>query len=134
VQPVPRLRAANASRFARPVIPEAISWGCGFSYNSVWNAEMKSMVNDQTPLPANDAQPGDALPQDFETALAELEALAGRMSDGNLGLDESIALYQRGVALARVCQQRLEIAEQQVQVLQGQLLEPLAGTGSQDAS
>jgi len=95
---------------------------------------MKSMVNDQMPLPPGDSQPGEALPQGFEAALAELEGLADRMNEGNLGLDESIALYQRGVALARVCQQRLEVAEQRVQVLQGQLLEPLPGTDSQDAS
>ncbi len=90
------------------------------------------MVNDQTPPPANAPQPDAALPQDFEAALGELETLAARLSDGNLGLDESIALYQRGVALARVCQQRLEAAEQQVQVLQGQLLEPFEGAGTQD--
>lgn len=95
---------------------------------------MESMVNDQTPLQAGATQPDAAVPQSFESALAELEAVAGRMSDGNLGLEESIALYQRGVALARVCQQRLEIAEQQVQVLQGQLLVPLGSGGSQDPS
>ncbi|HEX7385698.1 MAG TPA: exodeoxyribonuclease VII small subunit [Castellaniella sp.] len=92
------------------------------------------MVKNQTPLPLAEKQQEASLPDDFETALAELEALAGRMSEGNLGLDDSLALYQRGVALARVCQQRLEAAEQQVQVLQGQLLEPLADVGSQDAS
>lgn len=92
------------------------------------------MVNDQNPLRPDVAQPEEALPQDFESALAELESLAGRMSDGNLGLEESIALYQRGVALARVCQQRLEAAEQQVQVLQGQLLEPFDGATDRDAS
>jgi exodeoxyribonuclease VII small subunit len=106
---------------------------------------MTRMVNDQTApragrprqgVAAEAVAPGDGsqdLPADFEAALAELESVAARMSDGNLGLDESIALYQRGVALARVCQQRLEIAEQQVQVLQGQLLEPL-GSGTRDDS
>lgn len=69
--------------------------------------------------------PDSPIPEDFEAAMAELEALAARMGDGALGLDESIALYERGVALARACQQRLEAAEQRVQVLQGQLLEPL---------
>jgi exodeoxyribonuclease VII small subunit len=85
--------------------------------------------------PSSDASPApEALPADFESALAELESLAARMSDGTLGLEESIALYQRGVALARVCQQRLDAAEQQVQVLQGQLLEPFEGAPGQDAS
>ncbi|HUH41001.1 MAG TPA: exodeoxyribonuclease VII small subunit [Castellaniella sp.] len=82
------------------------------------------MADKHTPLDT----PQDAalaLPTDFEQALAELEALASRMSNGQMGLDESIAAYERGVALARVCQQRLEAAEQQVSVLQGQLLHPL---------
>ena len=94
---------------------------------------MKPMVNDQIPLSVPTPQPAESLPQDFETALAELETLAGRMNDGTLGLDESIALYQRGVALAQVCQQRLEAAEQQVQVLQGQLLQPFDAAAAQDA-
>jgi exodeoxyribonuclease VII small subunit len=90
------------------------------------------MVNDQTPLQADVPQVAQVLPEDFDAALAELETLATRLSDGNLGLDESLALYQRGVALARVCQQRLEAAEAQVQVLQGQLLEPFEGAPAQD--
>lgn len=92
------------------------------------------MVNDQTPPPDNALRFADPLPQDFETALAELETLAGRMNDGDLGLDESIALYQRGVALAQVCQQRLEAVEQQVQVLQGQLLQPFDDAAARDAT
>ena len=92
------------------------------------------MVNEQTPPPDRAPRSADSLPQDFETALAELEDLAGRMNDGSLGLDESIALYQRGVALAQVCQQRLEADEQQVQVLQGQLLQPFDDASTRDAS
>ncbi len=92
------------------------------------------MVNDQNPLPDRAPRSADSLPQDFETALAELEELAGRMNDGSLGLDESIALYQRGVALAQVCQQRLEAVEQQVQVLQGQLLQPFDDAATRDAT
>jgi exodeoxyribonuclease VII small subunit len=95
---------------------------------------MKPMANDQTPQPARTPRPADLLPQDFETALAELEDLAGRMNDGNLGLDESIALYQRGVALAQVCQRRLEAVEQQVQVLQDQLLQPFDDAAARDAT
>uniref|UniRef100_UPI003342CD66 exodeoxyribonuclease VII small subunit n=1 Tax=Castellaniella defragrans TaxID=75697 RepID=UPI003342CD66 len=81
--------------------------------------------------PPDAALAGD-LPSDFEEALAELEALAGRMGAGDMGLDESIAAYERGVALARVCQQRLEAAERQVSVLQGQLLRPLDAADSQE--
>ncbi len=65
------------------------------------------------------------LPQDFETALAQLEALVAKMESGTLPLDESLAVYEQGVELARICQRRLDHAEQQVKVLQGNLLRPL---------
>ena len=65
------------------------------------------------------------LPQDFETALAQLEALVSQMENGSLPLDQSIAAYQKGVELARICQKLLDSAEQQVKVLQDNLLKPL---------
>lgn len=65
------------------------------------------------------------LPQDFETALARLEALVAQMENGSLPLDQSLAAYQKGVDLARICQRLLDSAEQQVKVLQGNLLKPL---------
>lgn len=65
------------------------------------------------------------LPQDFETALARLEALVSQMENGSLPLDQSLAAYQKGVELARICQRLLDSAEQQVKVLQGNLLKPL---------
>lgn len=71
-------------------------------------------------------------PLDFEAALAELEALVLKMEDGALALDDSLRAYQRGVELARICQQRLDVAEEQVRVLQGSLLKSLddvAGEG-----
>jgi exodeoxyribonuclease VII small subunit len=66
-----------------------------------------------------------ALPQDFETALAQLEALVAQMENGSLALDQSLTAYEQGVELARICQRRLDQAEQQVKVLQGNLLKPL---------
>lgn len=66
-----------------------------------------------------------ALPQDFETALAQLEALVAQMENGSLALDQSLAAYEQGVELAKICQRRLDQAEQQVKVLQGNLLKPL---------
>lgn len=67
----------------------------------------------------------DSLPQDFETALAELEALVQAMENGSLPLEQSLAAYRRGVELTRVCQDRLSQAEQQVKVLEGELLRPM---------
>ena len=75
-----------------------------------------------------DPQSGDSaadLPQDFETALAQLESLVARMEGGTLPLDESLAVYEQGVELARICQRRLDYAEHQVKVLQDNLLRPL---------
>lgn len=66
-----------------------------------------------------------SLPQDFETALAELEALVATMEGGSLPLEQSLAAYRRGVELTRVCQERLAQAEQQVKVLEDGLLRPL---------
>ncbi|CAM3937359.1 exodeoxyribonuclease VII small subunit [Bordetella bronchialis] len=65
------------------------------------------------------------LPQDFETALAQLESLVAAMEDGSLPLEQSLAAYRRGVELTRICQERLAQAEQQVRVLEGELLRPL---------
>jgi len=65
------------------------------------------------------------LPQDFESALAQLEALVAAMEDGAMPLEASLAAYRRGVALTRICQERLAHAEQQVRVLEGDLLRPL---------
>lgn len=74
----------------------------------------------------------EALPQDFETALARLESLVARMESGTLPLEESLAVYEQGVELARICQQRLDHAEQQVKVLQDNLLRPLEGDNEAD--
>jgi exodeoxyribonuclease VII small subunit len=68
---------------------------------------------------------GQPLPQDFETALAELEGLVAAMEDGSMPLEQSLAAYRRGVELTRVCQEKLAQAEQQVKVLEGDLLRPL---------
>jgi len=67
-------------------------------------------------------------PKDFEAALAELETLVAAMEDGTLPLAQSLAAYQRGVELTRLCQERLAQAVQQVKVLEGELLRPLDGS------
>lgn len=69
-----------------------------------------------------------SLPQDFETALAQLESLVAQMETGALALDQSLAAYEQGVELAKICQRRLDQAEQQVKVLQDNLLKPLTDT------
>lgn len=50
----------------------------------------------------------------FEQALARLEKIVDKLDDGNLPLDESIALFKEGTALAKVCRDKLAEAEVQV--------------------
>jgi len=62
----------------------------------------------------------------FEKALAELEKIVARMESGELSLEQALATHKRGVELARLCQKKLEAAQQQVTVLEGELLKPLS--------
>ena len=62
----------------------------------------------------------------FEKALAELEKIVARMEDGELSLEQALATHKRGLELARFCQKQLEAAQQQVKVLEGEVLKPLA--------
>lgn len=54
----------------------------------------------------------------LEKALEELEQLVERMEDGELTLEQSLAEFQRGVELTRLCRNALKDAEQKVAVLQ----------------
>lgn len=56
-------------------------------------------------------------PVNFETAIAELEALVQRMESGDLTLDDSLLAFERGVQLTRQCQSALKLAEQRVTLL-----------------
>jgi exodeoxyribonuclease VII small subunit len=56
-------------------------------------------------------------PYDFEAALEELEVLVERMETGALSLEESLAAFERGVALTRQCQNALRQAELRVKAL-----------------
>ena len=53
----------------------------------------------------------------FEDALNELEALVEQMESGDLSLDQSLAAFEKGVALTRQCQKALSEAELKVQAL-----------------
>lgn len=57
----------------------------------------------------------------FSEALAELEGIVSALESGQLDLEESLARYERGVALLRACQARLAEAEQKVTMLMGEL-------------
>lgn len=50
----------------------------------------------------------------FEKALEELQEIVTALEAGNVSLDASLGLYERGVELVRLCNQRLEEAGQRV--------------------
>ena len=54
---------------------------------------------------------------DFEQSLAELESVVERLEHGELPLEEALAQFERGIALARSCQEALKQAEQKVEIL-----------------
>jgi len=75
--------------------------------------------------------PPESIPSDlkFEAALAELETLATRMEGGTLELEDSIAAYQRGMALLQHCQNQLAAAEKRIQILEAGTLKPFSPDG-----
>ncbi|AMB47537.1 MULTISPECIES: exodeoxyribonuclease VII small subunit [Methylobacteriaceae] len=69
-------------------------------------------MNDLTPDASAAAAPGD-LP--FERALEQLEEIVRRLERGDVPLDESVAIYERGEALKRHCETLLKRAEARIQ-------------------
>jgi len=65
--------------------------------------------------PTQEAEPEARLP--FEAALERLEDLVDRLEDGELELEESLEVFEQGVALSKQCATKLEAAEQRVEQL-----------------
>ncbi len=55
--------------------------------------------------------------KDFEAAIAELETIVKKLEDGDLALEKSLELYERGVQLSRFCHTKLEAAEKRIEIL-----------------
>ena len=53
----------------------------------------------------------------FEEAMTELELIVRQLESGELTLDDSIKAYERAVALAGICNKKLESAEAKVRIL-----------------
>lgn len=53
----------------------------------------------------------------FEQATARLEEIVKLMDNGKIPLSESLALFEEGVSLVKLCNQMLDTAEQKVKVL-----------------
>ena len=57
----------------------------------------------------------DPLP--FETALEQLQGTVKRLESGELSLENSLKHFEDGIRLSRLCQERLSVAEQRVEIL-----------------
>ncbi|CAN5787348.1 MAG: exodeoxyribonuclease VII small subunit [Vicinamibacterales bacterium] len=55
--------------------------------------------------------------KDFESAIAELDGIVKRMEEGDLTLEKSMELYERGLQLSRFCHSTLEAAERRIEIL-----------------
>ncbi len=53
----------------------------------------------------------------FEAAMARLEEIVRALESGNAPLDSSLALFEEGVALVKLCNGKLDHAEQRVKIL-----------------
>lgn len=67
---------------------------------------------------AKDAAAADVSNLSFEEALKELEGIVGRLERGDVPLEESIGLYEKGDALRRHCDKLLKAAEAKVEKIQ----------------
>jgi exodeoxyribonuclease VII small subunit len=73
------------------------------------------MTVESGPVQTAEAQPTP----DFAATLASLEETVRRLESGQLGLEDSVVLFQRGMELARRAQAQLQDAQQKVSILLG---------------
>jgi exodeoxyribonuclease VII small subunit len=60
---------------------------------------------------------GGAEGPSFEDALSQIESIIERIESGEIGLEQSLAEYEKGVSLINLCRVRLDKAQQQVEDL-----------------
>lgn len=53
----------------------------------------------------------------FESALEELESVVEQLESGDLSLEDSLAVFEKGVGLVKYCNQKLSEVEKKVEVL-----------------
>jgi exodeoxyribonuclease VII small subunit len=59
----------------------------------------------------------DEQPRSFEASLEALEQIVRELEQGDLPLERSLELFERGIRLSRECQERLNQAERRIEVL-----------------
>jgi len=53
----------------------------------------------------------------FEDALSKLESIVEKLENGDLSLEESLAAFEEGIRLSRICSKRLNEAERKIEIL-----------------
>ena len=71
-------------------------------------------------------------PADFASTLDALEETVRRLEGGQLGLEDSVALFQRGIELSRCAEAQLQNARQIVETLLGEDAVPAPLTQEED--
>ncbi len=59
----------------------------------------------------------DASNKKFETALEELQQVVEQLESGELSLEDSLAAFEKGVGLVKICNQKLNEVEKKIDVL-----------------
>jgi exodeoxyribonuclease VII small subunit len=74
--------------------------------------------------------------KDFESALSELDTIVKALEEGDLPLEKSLELYERGVQLSRFCHAKLEGAERRIEILneRGEIRPAAPGIGLEGES
>ncbi|HMO81927.1 MAG TPA: exodeoxyribonuclease VII small subunit [Pyrinomonadaceae bacterium] len=57
------------------------------------------------------------MPKSFEESINELEKIVHQLEEGDLSLEASLELFEKGVKLSRDCRDRLTKAERRIEVL-----------------
>ena len=55
--------------------------------------------------------------KDFESAIVELESIVKQLEEGDMPLDTSLKLFERGVTLSRYCHEQLGAAQRRIEIL-----------------
>jgi exodeoxyribonuclease VII small subunit len=67
--------------------------------------------------PMAENQPGAQPAVSFESSMDELEKVVKELEGGDLSLDRSLELFERGMSLSDICRKQLEEAETRVEML-----------------
>jgi len=70
--------------------------------------------------------PADEAPVTFEEALRRLDEVVSRLESGEVGLEEAVALFERGQGYLAACRERLSMAQRRIEELTA---EELPATG-----